>query len=75
MQHRHNHYVRELLRRHSLGLTTGQIKQELKISQSTVTTVLKAMPDAYIVRWVRMNSQQCIPVWAVAMVPPNAPKP
>lgn len=75
MKHRHSHYVRELLRRHSLGLTTGQIKSELKISQSTVTLVLKAMPDAYIARWIKINSKQYIPVWAVAIVPPNAPKP
>lgn len=75
MTHRHSYYIRELLRRHSLGLTTGQIKQELGINQSTVTLVLKAMPDAYISRWVPLNGKQHIPVWAVAIVPANAPKP
>ena len=75
MTHRHNHYIRELLRKHTIGLTTGQIKNELKISLSSINYALKHMQDAYISRWVKLHEDQYIPVWAVAIVPSNAPKP
>jgi hypothetical protein len=66
--------IRALLQRHTLGLTTGQMHAELGIHWTSLTDSLKRMPDAYVARWVKLNSKQHIPVWAV-FIKRHAPKP
>jgi hypothetical protein len=73
--------IRQYLRDHPDGATTGEISRELDLAQSLVVTILKCMPDTYIDRWVRQKlvsgliTNQFIAVWSIVVPPENCPRP
>lgn len=71
--------VRRLLRVNQTGMTVRRLAQTIGITEWAVRRQLAATPDVYIKDWNPATSKNSpvpfIPVYAVAIVPPNAPKP
>ena len=70
--------VRELLR-DSDGMTVVRIRNAMglrvKDGSASVAAALKAMPDAYIDRWVAAENGGWAAVWCVVVPPEDCPKP
>jgi hypothetical protein len=77
MSGKNQNVIRELLLRHSDGLTTPQIQSLIGKSRNFVHMALRAMPDAYIDRWTisEANRGQFEAVWCVVIPPENCPHP
>lgn len=71
--------IRPILRdeQHSDGLTISEISAIVKLTPATVHKALIAMPDAYIDRWSKSNTNAMpyTAVWCVVVPPENCPKP
>ena len=75
MSGKNQNVIRELLLRHSDGLTTPQIQSLIGKSRNFVHMALRAMPDAYIDRWERTDKGQWAAVWCVIEKPEDCPRP
>lgn len=69
--------VRALLRAAPDGMTVHELEQEMpRVDQSHLSRILRAMPDAYIDRWLCVEgSRWARAVWMVVVPPENCPRP
>jgi hypothetical protein len=68
--------VRRILREHPDGLTTKELAEKMGRELKHLHVTLRAMPDAYIDRWVQLKPQaQWSAVWCVVDVPQDCPRP
>lgn len=69
--------VRALLRAAPDGMTVHELEQEMpRVDQSHLSRILRAMPDAYIDRWLYVEgSRWARAVWMVVVPPENCPRP
>ena len=69
--------VRVALRATPDGMTVTEIVEAVKTDRSHVGRILKAMPDAYIDRWVvsEAGKRWWQAVWCVVVPPENCPRP
>ncbi len=67
--------LRQELRQHADGATVRDLARVLEVDFSSLARSLKAMPDAYIDRWVLPKRGPLAAVWAAVKVPENCPKP
>ena len=70
--------IRSLLRSNAGGLTVTSIANRLKKPRENAAKQIQTMPDVYISRWIDgplRSPVPYVPVYAVAQVPANAPRP
>jgi hypothetical protein len=70
--------IRELLRQYPWGLKSSEVAEMLHVekqNRSNVSTTLTNMPDVYIDRWEYDERGQPIPVYALAEIPEDCPRP
>jgi len=68
-------HLRQLLRKHTDGLTIKDLARLIESSRPNTLQALKAMPDAYVDRWEGPNRGQYAAVWCVVVPPENCPHP
>jgi len=72
----HHPIIRELLKKHSDGLTVNEICSFTGIRDSNVLRSLKSMPDVYIDRWhISKQQKREQAVWCAVEVPEHCPRP
>lgn len=67
--------IRNLLRQHPDGLSPLKIAEITGMHVSNVRTALRAMPDAYVDRWIPAKRGQYEKVWVAVHVPEDCPHP
>jgi hypothetical protein len=67
--------LRELLRANPDGLDVGTMANMLNREPDNIRTRLRAMPDAYIDRWMRRSGNPPLAVWCIVVPPENCPQP
>lgn len=75
MRHSNHTVIRLHLHEYQDGMGVAQLSKHLEIAQSAVLRALKAMPDAYIDRWVERYHKPPHAIWCVVIPPENCPKP
>jgi hypothetical protein len=72
----HHPVIRDLLKKHSDGLTVNEISSFIGIRDSNVLRSLKSMPDVYIDRWhIAKQKKREQAVWVAVEIPENCPRP
>ena len=72
----HHPVIRELLKKHSDGLTVNEICSFTGIRDSNILRSLKSMPDVYIDRWnVSKQQKREEAIWVAVEVPEHCPRP
>jgi glycosyltransferase A (GT-A) superfamily protein (DUF2064 family) len=64
-----------MLKSHEDGLTRQELSDALGIHITNVKRAIKAMPDAYVDRWVRGKRNAFQKVYCVVKVPEDCPHP
>jgi len=67
--------TRELLRSTPDGMTPRQLSEALGINQPQVRRALRAMPDAFVDRWVECGTNNYAAVWCAVVPPEDCPHP
>lgn len=67
--------IRKILRQQRDGLTAQQLAPLAGLNAADTRRCLKAMPDAYVDRWIKGKRGQYEKVWMAVYVPPNCPHP
>lgn len=67
--------IRTLLRENADGMDVGTLANRLDREPGNIRTRLKAMPDAYIDRWLVRWGNPPLAIWCVVVPPENCPKP
>jgi hypothetical protein len=69
--------IRALLRAAPDGMTVHEIEAEMtRVDQSHISRILRAMPDAYIDRWLYVEGTRWArAVWCVVVPPEDCPRP
>jgi len=68
--------VRRMLRENADGLSISEILARSGLKSNNVYRILRRMPDAYIDRWVRNNTNhQTSAIWCVVIPPEDCPRP
>lgn len=67
--------IRFMLRLWPDGMTALDLSKQIGVGANSISVSLKAMPDAYIDRWIKKNRGPYAAVWCVVDVPENCPKP
>lgn len=57
------------------GMTSFELSKQIGVGPSSIAMSLKAMPDAYVDRWVKKSRGPFAAVWCVVEVPEDCPKP
>jgi hypothetical protein len=67
--------IRAHLHAYQDGLSVAELAKRFEVLQSSILKALKAMPDAYIDRWVEVFHKPPHAIWCAVIPPENCPKP